>query len=277
MIVYPNAKINIGLNVIEKRKDGYHNIETVFYPVNLMDALEIVPSVDLCNNYNIKVSGEILGGRPEDNLVVKAFNALKLLYPDKILPVDIHLHKHIPTGAGLGGGSSDAANTIIALNQKFSLGLNDQEMEIIASKIGADCPFFIKNKPVFATGTGDVFSNIDINLKGKYIIIVKPNISVSTQDAYSEIIPKCPVKKLPELLSLPLDTWKDNVVNDFETTVFKKYPEIAAIKDKLYDLGALYATMSGSGSAVYGIFNKQINFIDEIFAGYFCRQREMEY
>ena len=276
MIYYPNAKINIGLNIVEKRKDGYHNLETVFYPINLLDALEITSDSTVSDGCELKVSGEVLGGRPEDNLVVKAYNSLKSLFPDKVAPVSVHLHKHIPTGAGLGGGSSDAAFTIRALNEKFSLNLTIDEMQEIASKIGADCPFFIKNTPVYAQGVGDVFSDINVNLKGKTIVLVKPDIGVSTHDAYSNVVPNKPRQTLTELLSQPIELWKDNVKNDFEKSVFLKYPEIAVLKDRLYDLGALYASMSGSGSAVYGIFETPIEFIDEIFVGYFCRQRELE-
>ena len=275
MIVYPNAKINIGLNIVEKRKDGYHNLETVFYPIDLMDALEITVDEAGPDGCEIKVSGETLGGRPEDNLIVKAYNKLKDLFPEKVKPTFIHLHKHIPTGAGLGGGSSDAAYTIKALNEKFNLGLSIDKMQQIASTIGADCPFFIKNMPVYAQGIGDVFSDINLNLKGKTIILVKPDIGVSTHDAYSCVKPAKPQKQLAELLSQPVETWKDCVFNDFEESVFSRYPEIAAIKDRLYDIGAVYASMSGSGSAVYGIFNEPVEFVDEIFSGYFCRQREL--
>lgn len=276
MIIYPNAKINIGLNIVEKRKDGYHNLETVFYPINLLDALEITSDNAINDGCELKVSGEVLGGRPEDNLVVKAYSKLKTLFPDKIEPVSIHLHKHIPTGAGLGGGSSDAAYTIKALNEKFDLKLSDIQMQEIASKIGADCPFFIKNTPVFAQGIGDVFSDIQINLKGKTIVLVKPDIGVSTHDAYTNVVPVKPQQPLSELLCQPIETWKDTIVNDFEKSVFPKYPEIAALKDRLYDLGAIYASMSGSGSAVFGIFEKPLDFVDEIFVGYFCRQRELD-
>ncbi len=276
MIVYPNAKINIGLNVVEKRKDGYHNIETVFYPIKLLDALEITSTDKLIGGCELKVSGEVLNGRPADNLVVKAYNLIKELFPDKVKPVEIHLHKHIPTGAGLGGGSSDAAFTIMAINEKFKLNLEIGEMQQLASKIGADCPFFINNKPVFAQGIGDVFSDCNISLKEKYLLLVKPDIGVSTNDAYANITPHKPENSLEELLKLPIQQWKDSVVNDFEMSVFAKYPEIAAIKDRMYDLGAIYASMSGSGSAVYGIFNEQIEFVDEIFSGYFCRQRELD-
>ena len=277
MIVYPNAKINIGLNIVEKRPDGYHNLETVFYPINLLDALEINLSSNHDVDCAIKVSGEVIDGRHDDNLVVKAYKKLKGLFPDKIMPVEAHLHKHIPTGAGLGGGSADAAFTVKLLNEKFQLGLNVSQMQNIVAEIGADCPFFIDNKPVFAQGIGDQFSNINISLKGKFIVLVKPDIGVSTKDAYAEVKPHQPQASLPQLLKNPIEEWKDTVVNDFEYSVFKKYPEIAAIKDRLYDLGAVFAAMSGSGAAVYGIFNQQIDFVDEIFAGYFCRQRALEY
>ena len=275
MIVYPNAKINLGLNVVERRPDGYHNLETVFYPVNLQDALElktIETDIQECG-YKLKVSGSILDGSPEDNLVVKAY---KLIRKDYDFPAQkIHLYKHIPVGAGLGGGSSDAASMIKMLNEKFALGLTNEAMENYAVQIGADCPFFISNKPVFATGIGDKFTPIELDLKGKTLILVKPDIFVSTKDAYALVEPKHPEKSLLESLSKPISTWRDNVINDFEKSVFVKYPEIAAIKDRLYDLGAVYASMSGSGSAVYGIFDSPIEYADEIFSGYFCRQREL--
>ena len=277
MIIYPNAKINLGLNVVEKRKDGYHNLETVFYPIPLQDALEIktletgrVPEY----GYELKVTGTILDGTPDDNLIVKAYKLLKADFD--LPPVSLYLYKHIPTGAGLGGGSSDAAFVIKCLNEKFSLGLTDEAMESYAVRLGADCAFFIKDKPVFATGIGNEFHAIDLSLAGKTMVLVKPDVFVSTRDAYSNVVPQHPKASLPELLKRPIEEWKDTVVNDFEQSVFPKYPEIAAIKDKLYDLGAVYASMSGSGSSVYGIFNSAVDNVDEKFAGYFCRQREME-
>lgn len=276
MIIYPNSKINIGLNVVEKRKDGYHNLETVFYPINLQDALEI-ENIDgeapECG-YQLKVAGTILDGTPDDNLIIKAYKLLKKDFD--LPPVSIYLYKHIPIGAGLGGGSSDAAYMIKALNSRYNLGLTPQKMEEYAVMLGADCPFFINNKPVFATGIGNIFQPIDLSLKGKTLVLVKPDIFVSTRDAYSAVTPKAPQASLTELLSQPIETWKDTVVNDFEASVFPKYPEIAAIKDKLYDLGAVYASMSGSGSSVYGIFNAPVENVDEKFSGYFCRQRELD-
>lgn len=276
MILYPNAKINIGLNVVEKRADGYHNLETVFYPINLLDALEITTDEHQADSVKLKVSGEAIAGRPSDNLVMKACNLMRSMFPEKIERLSVHLHKHIPTGAGLGGGSSDAAFTIKALNEKFSLGMSVDQMEQLSAQLGADCPFFIKNQPVFAEGIGDIFTDIEIVLKGKTLVLVKPDISVSTADAYSLVSPHKPQQSLRESLRLPVEEWKNHVVNDFESSVFKKFPEIAAIKDRLYDLGALYASMSGSGSAVYGIFNQPVQYVDEVFAGYFCRQRELD-
>ncbi len=276
MIFYPNAKINIGLNVVEKRPDGYHNLETVFYPIALQDAIElniIEDDAPGCG-YKLKVSGNILDGTPDDNLVVKAY---KLLKRDFDLPaMSFVIYKHIPTGAGLGGGSSDAAFTIKAINKKMKLGLSTEEMEKYASMLGADCAFFIKNQPVMATGIGNVFHDLDLSLKGLTLVLIKPDIFVSTVDAYKNVTPAHPAHSLPELLAQPIDTWKETVVNDFEKSVFMKYPEIAAIKDKLYDLGAKYAAMSGSGSSVFGLFEKPVESIDEIFSGYFCRQRELE-
>lgn len=275
MIVYPNAKINIGLNVVERRPDGYHNLETVFYPINLQDAIEIknIEGAEPECGYQLKVSGTILDGAPDDNLVVRAYKLLKKEFG--LPPVSIFVYKHIPTGAGLGGGSSDAAFTIKMLNERFNLGLGVEQMEVYCAQLGADCAFFIKNKPVFATGIGNVFHDLSFSLSGKSLLLVKPDIFVSTRDAYASVVPHRPEISLPELLANPVDTWKDLVVNDFEKSVFPKYPEIAAIKDKLYDMGALYASMSGSGSSVYGIFDKPVDFADEVFSGYFCRQRDL--
>lgn len=275
MITYPNAKINIGLSITERRPDGYHNIESVFYPINLQDAVEIktIEGEEPQGGYKLKVSGTILDGTPDDNLVVKAY---QLLRKDFNFPAQkIHLYKHIPVGAGLGGGSSDAAAIIKMLNEKFALGLTSEQMQNYAVQIGADCPFFINNTPVFATGIGNIFTPIELSLHGKTIILVKPDIFVSTRDAYALVKPSPAAIPLTEAIKQPISEWKQAITNDFEKSVFAKYPEIAAIKDKLYDMGALYASMSGSGSAVYGIFDSPIEYADEIFSGYFCRQREL--
>ena len=274
MITYPNAKINLGLNIVEKRPDGYHNLETVFYPINLQDALE-VNVWEGENDFSLKVSGVPIEGEPESNLVVKAYRLLKKDYPD-MPAIDIHMYKHIPTGAGLGGGSADAAFMIKLLNDKFQLKLSVEKMEEYAAILGADCAFFIQNKPVFATGIGNIFEPIQLSLKGYYLVLVKPDIFVSTKDAFAHITPMKPTQSLKEIIRMPVETWRATMKNDFEDSVFQKFPEIAAIKDKLYDLGAIYASMSGSGSSVYGIFREQVEFVDEIFSGCFCRQRALE-
>lgn len=248
MIVFPNAKINIGLHVVSKRDDGYHNLETVFYPVELTDALEMAES----NDYKLTNSGITVDSQPEDNLVMKALHLLKEDFD--LPPVHFHLHKTIPFGAGLGGGSSDAAFALKLLNDYFSLRLNSKELKGYAAQLGADCSFFIDNKPVFATGTGGQLKPVNLDLSDFKIVILKPPISVSTADAYKNIQPKVPKFNLAEIPHLPIEEWKNTVVNDFEKSIFPKYPEIKELKDKLYEMGALYASMSGSGSAVFGFF-----------------------
>ena len=275
MITFPNAKINLGLNIIEKRPDGYHNLETIFYPINLQDALEVTRRENNDKEYTLHISGALLEGEPEDNPGSKSLQVLKKDYPG-LLPVDIHMYKHIPAGAGLGGGSSDAACMIKLLNDKFSLRLSTERMEEYAAKLGADCAFFIRNKPVFATGIGNLFEPVELSLKGYHIILIKPDIFVSTRDAFAEIKPVRPAVSLKEIVKQPIETWKNSMKNDFEDSVFKKFPEIAAIKDELYDLGAVYAAMSGSGSSVYGIFKAPIENVEDKFCGCFCRQRALE-
>lgn len=274
MITYPNAKINLGLNITEKRPDGYHNLETVFYPIPLQDALEVKP-LDGENEYLLKITGTQITGEPEDNLVIKAYRLLKQDYPH--LPsIDIHMFKHIPTGAGLGGGSSDAAFMLKLLNEKFSLHISVSQLEEYAARLGADCAFFIQNKPVFASGIGNIFEPIELSLKGYYLVLVKPDIFVSTKEAYALVKPQKPQLSLKDIIHRPIEEWKNTMVNDFEESVFHKFPEIAAIKDKLYDMGAIYASMSGSGASVFGLFKEQVKYVDEVFYGCFCRQRILE-
>lgn len=275
MITFPNAKINLGLNIVEKRPDGYHNLETIFYPINLQDALEVTIKENGSEEYTLHISGITLDGEAEDNLVVKAYKLLKKDFP-QLPPIDIHMYKHIPAGAGLGGGSSDAAHMVKLLNEKFVLGLAVRQMENYAAQLGADCAFFIKNEPVFATGIGNIFEPIELSLKGYHIILIRPDIFVSTRDAFSQIKPSRPKISLKELAKQPIENWKDEMKNDFEDSVFQKFPEIAAIKDELYDLGAVYAAMSGSGSSVYGIFKEPIENVEDKFCRCFCRQRELE-
>nr|WP_068892919.1 4-(cytidine 5'-diphospho)-2-C-methyl-D-erythritol kinase [Pedobacter panaciterrae] len=248
MLAFANAKINLGLYVTEKRPDGYHNLETVFYPVKINDVIEITDA----GKTTCQIKGIDIPGSTEDNICLKAFELLK---KDFDLPAQqITLLKNIPVGAGLGGGSSDAAFLIKLLNDKFQLGLNIQQMEDYARQLGADCAFFINNKPVFAEGKGDEFSDIKIDLSSYKIVLVKPPVHVSTADAYGGIIPNKSGVSLKDLIQLPLKDWKVNLKNDFETTVFLKYPEIAAVKQALYHEGAIFAAMSGSGSSVFAIF-----------------------
>ncbi len=275
MITFPNAKINLGLNVIEKRKDGYHNLETIFYPINLQDALEVTVAKEEEQPYIFTNSGNVIDGNIEDNLIIKAYNIVKEYYPS-IPPLRITIFKHIPSGAGLGGGSSDAAFMIKLLNKKFSLNMSDEEMENHVSRLGADCAFFIKNKPVFATGIGNIFEEIDFSLKGYYMLLIKPETFVSTKEAYANIRPRKRDVSLKELIKEPIENWRNCIENDFENGVFINHPEILDIKNKLYDIGAKYSSMSGSGSAVYGIFDKQIENVDDIFVNCFCRLREFE-
>lgn len=251
MIVYPNAKINIGLNIVEKRPDGYHNIETIFYPIGLCDVLEVTPS-ETCSDYSFSSAGIPVGGDPEDNLIVKAYHLLRSEY--QFPAVDISFVKQIPFGAGLGGGSSDAAFMLKTLNELFELKITPRKLERLAAFLGADCPVFIKNKPVYATGIGNEFTAVKLKLKGYYLLLVKPDIHVSTPEAYALVKPAQPEISLLESIQQPIEQWRGLIKNDFEMSVFARYPQIGAIKQQMYDAGAVYASMSGSGSTVYGIF-----------------------
>ncbi|HPU95161.1 MAG TPA: 4-(cytidine 5'-diphospho)-2-C-methyl-D-erythritol kinase [Candidatus Gracilibacteria bacterium] len=262
MITFPNAKINIGLNVVEKRADGYHNLETIFYPIPVKDALEFVPSSS-DGKTTFHQSGITIDGDAESNLIMKA---LRLLEKDFSIPqLDIYLEKAIPFGAGLGGGSSDAAFMLKMLNKEFNLKLSNSKLESYASKLGADCPFFIENKTVFASGIGNVFEPIEFSLKGMQIVLIKPDIHVSTPLAYSMVTPRPADYPVKEWIKRPIDEWKGKIVNDFEISVFPKFPEIERIKNSLYEKGALYASMSGSGSSVFGIFE---NVSEDILRSY---------
>lgn len=262
MITFPNAKINLGLNIVEKRPDGYHNLETVFYPVALEDALEIneVPKTESKEKCQLHQYGTPIAGNPQDNLVVKAYHLLDSEFG--LPPVEIHLYKHIPSGAGLGGGSSDAAFMLKLLNEKFLLSLSDEKLEDYAVRLGADCPFFIANKPVYAEGTGNLFSPIPLSLKGYRILLIKPDIFVSTREAFSHITPQRPAIALKDVVSQPVSEWKELMVNDFEKSVFPQHPQIEAIKNELYQQGAIYAAMSGSGSSVFGLFEATVTIPD---------------
>lgn len=275
MITFPCAKINLGLNIVSKRPDGYHNLETVFYPIPLTDALEIkymdekFPSESPCD---LKITGNDVDCNEEDNLVIKAY---QLLAADFQLPrVHAHLVKRIPTQAGLGGGSSDAAYMIRLLDERFRLNIGIPEMERYAAKLGADCAFFITADPSYAEGIGDVLMPVDVpgaGLGGYYLAVVKPSVAVSTRDAYAAIVPKTPAKCCRDIIRQPIETWKDELVNDFEAPIFAMHPELAAIKQSLYDAGAVYAAMSGSGSALFGIFREQPTGLEKEFEGMFCQ------
>lgn len=275
MITFPCAKINLGLNIVSKRPDGYHNLETVFYPIPLTDALEIkymdekFPSESPCD---LKITGNDVDCNEEDNLVIKAY---QLLAADFQLPrVHAHLVKRIPTQAGLGGGSSDAAYMIRLLDERFRLNIGIPEMERYAAKLGADCAFFITADPSYAEGIGDVLMPADVpdaGLGGYYLAVVKPSVAVSTRDAYTAIVPKTPAKCCRDIVRQPIETWKDELVNDFEAPIFAMHPELAAIKQSLYDAGAVYAAMSGSGSALFGIFREQPTGLEKEFEGMFCQ------
>ena len=248
MIVFPNAKINLGLHVVERRTDGYHNIETAFYPVGINDALDVVES----SEFRIDVTGIAPEGQPEENLVAQAYRFLKKDF--SLPPVHIHLHKKIPSGAGLGGGSSDAAFMLKLLNQLFSLSLTHKKLQKYASRLGADCTFFIQNKPLLAKGIGDILTPVNLILEDYRVLVIKPPFSINTSEAYRNIIPKKPSESLSDILKQPVKEWHKNLINDFEKPVFSIYPELSNIKNTLYEQGADYASMSGSGSAVYGLF-----------------------
>ena len=271
MISFPIAKINLGLNVVEKRPDGYHNLQTVFYPVPIKDALEVqvmdeaFPSEYDCD---LKVSNITIEGDEQRNLVVRAYQLLKQDFPT--LPrIHTHLWKGIPTQAGMGGGSSDCAYMMLLLNQQFQLGLTDQQLIDYAAKLGADCAFFILSRPCYAEGIGEKLQPIDLSLSGYYIAVVRPDIPVPTKEAFSRIRPHYPAQNCRKTVTQPVDTWRDTLINDFEESVFALHPEIGNIKQRLYDMGATYAAMSGSGSALFGLFKKQPDSLSQAFPNMF--------
>lgn len=269
MVLFPNCKINLGLNIIGKRTDGYHDLETVFYPIPLKDALEVIQA----NETSVHLSGLPVNGNIDDNLCLKAYHLLKRVFTD-LPPVSIHLHKAIPMGAGLGGGSADGAFMLAMLNKKFQLNLSEEQLIDYASKLGSDCPFFIMNKPCFAAGRGENLSPVQIDLFGYKIALVHPGIHISTKEAFSNLLPAIPEKRIPEIIEQPISTWKNELVNDFEKNVFEQFPSIKEVKDKLYNEGAIYASMTGSGSTLFGIFegSAEINFTFP--KDYFCTTLE---
>ena len=256
MVVFPNAKINLGLHIVSKRQDGYHNIETCFVPIPLRDILEVIEA----KAFQFDTSGLSIPGKSENNLCVRAYELLQTDFD--LPPVQIHLHKIIPMGGGLGGGSSNASFLLCSLNDLFSLSLTDEQLESYASQLGSDCPFFIRNQPVLASGTGNEFQEISLDLSGKYIVLVFPDVAISTAQAYAEVVPR----HNSQLSTIPLDdllkgsepnNWKSTVVNDFEPSVFAQHPILQNIKEQLYQTGAFYASMSGAGSTLYGLFEQK--------------------
>ncbi|TKG94788.1 4-(cytidine 5'-diphospho)-2-C-methyl-D-erythritol kinase [Puteibacter caeruleilacunae] len=250
MITYPNAKLNLGLNVVEKRNDGFHNIETIFLPIGLSDAIEFVESED--EKVEFSNSGILVDCSAEQNLILKAYELLKADFD--IPGLKVHLHKVIPFGAGLGGGSSDASFMLKSLNSVYNLGLSKEELKVYARQLGSDCAFFIDNVPCFGEGKGDELSAINVSLKGYYLVLIKPDVNVSTPAAYRYVKPVKTTKNLRDLVTLPVEQWKDKIKNDFEDSVFPQFPVIKEIKYKLYNMGATFASMSGSGASVFGIF-----------------------
>lgn len=281
MIVFPNVKINIGLNIVGKRPDGYHNLETVFYPVPMTEALEVVvpdyslgASADACG-YSFSQYGEHVAGDPASNLVIKA---LCLLKKDFDIPtVSVSLLKKLPMGAGLGGGSSDGAFMLLLLNQMFNLNLSQEQLVAYAAKLGADCAFFTVNKPVYATGIGEIMEPVEVALDGFTIVIVKPNVFVSTKEAFSGIPVKPTATPVRDLVSRPVEEWRDCIFNDFEQTIFPLHLEIASVKSELYKAGAAYAAMTGSGASVFGLFRGEPPLgLDKKFDGCFFFQSKLK-
>jgi 4-diphosphocytidyl-2-C-methyl-D-erythritol kinase len=271
MITFPVAKINLGLNVVEKRADGYHNLQTVFYPVPIMDALEIVPMSDGFPSdvdCDLKVTNITIEGDEQRNLVVRAYHLLKADYPE--LPrVHAHLWKGIPTQAGMGGGSSDCGYMIRLLNETFDMGLSSEQMQQYAARLGADCAFFIESRASYAEGIGERLQPIDLDLSGWHIGVVRPDIPVPTKEAFSRIHPHYPALNCRDVVKQPVETWRDRLTNDFEESVFALHPEIGAVKEQLYKMGATYAAMSGSGSALFGLFKDEPDALRQTFPDMF--------
>lgn len=272
MLVFPDCKINLGLRILNKRADGYHNIETVFYPVPLKDALEIIPSGNM-EALQFSSSGLVINGDTAENLCIKAYQLLKKDFP-QIPALKIHLHKTIPMGAGLGGGSADAAFTLQLLNNQFHLNLSPHQLIDYALRLGSDCPFFILHHPCIGTGRGEILQQIPLNLSAYNIMLVNPGIHVNTRDAFAALqlqSESCAALLLAEIISKHVESWQHSLKNDFEIPVFNKYPAIKEIKQKLYQQGAAYSAMTGSGSTVFGLFSKNIQPVINFDSGYFAR------
>jgi 4-diphosphocytidyl-2-C-methyl-D-erythritol kinase len=271
MVSFPNCKINIGLNIIGKRADGFHDLETIFYPIQIKDAVEIIPSDDE-NEISFTSTGNIVDAKDEDNICVKAYHLLKKDFP-QLHSIKMHLHKNIPMGAGLGGGSADASAVLLLLNKQFNLNISQDKLIGYALQLGSDCPFFIINKPCFATGRGEILQEINLDLSAYTFLIVNPNIHVHTREAFASSNENSfsPIGALQHQITSDITNWKNSIKNDFEKPLFEKYPEIERIKNVLYENGAIYSAMSGSGSTVVGIFEKEISTNIKFPAHYFCQ------
>lgn len=266
MILFPCGKINLGLAIHNRLPNGYHTIESVFYPLPFTDVLEITPLEE--DGFGFEQTGLVIAGAPSDNLVVKAAMAFEeaTLKSGALL----HLHKVLPHGAGLGGGSSDAAYTLMGLNACFGNPLHQEQLIRIAAKLGADCAFFLLQQSAYLYGTGPEIQPFEFSLKGWYVAVVHPGFGISTQEAYSACQPTIPTYDLPSLVLKGPEHWKDSLLNDFELSVFPKYPILSEIKSRLYEAGAVYASMSGSGSAIFGVFKSPVN-LSGFFPNMFCR------
>ncbi len=272
MVLFPNAKINIGLNILRKREDGYHDLETLFYPIGLKDALEYV--VNGTDQVNFEISGLQIDIRPEQNIVLKAYRLLQ--YEHSLPGLDIHLHKVIPAGAGLGGGSADAAFFLKSLVEYFELKISRKKLVSIAGRLGADCAFFLENKPAYATGTGDQLSLVDLSLKGYHLLLVKPPYGANTKEAYSGVVPQEFPFDFKKIVCGEMKEWKSHIKNDFEKTLFVKFPELGLLKNRLSGMGAEYVSMSGSGSSVYAIFRQEPTIgKDDFLPDFFIWQEEL--
>lgn len=259
MLNFPNAKINLGLFITSRLEDGYHTLETLFYPINWCDILEITENKNYSKSQpedSFHISGLLVDGPTNQNLCSKAYHLLKEKF--NLPPIHIFLHKQIPTGAGLGGGSSDGAHTLLLLNNLFSLNISHEILSDYALRLGSDCPFFISNKPSYATSKGEILNPAPAILKGSFLVIIKPSIAISTAMAYSRIKPEIPERNIAEIIALPKEEWKHFLKNDFEKTILNQFPQIEELKTNLYQAGAYYASMSGSGSAVFGLFHEEV-------------------
>lgn len=251
MVTFPNVKINLGLNILSKREDGYHNLQSIFYPVDWCDILEIIKA----DSFHFEISGLEIPGEAKDNLVVKAYELMKLRH--SIGTVSIHLHKTIPTGAGLGAGSSNGAFTLKMLSEIFDLNLDKTTLLKYAAELGSDCPFFIQNMPCHVSGRGDILETIDFNLSNYWIKIIHPGLHISTKEAFSKIVPKKNVTSLISIDKSSESFFFKHFINDFEESLNESYPQLQHLKQELLSEGAFYASMSGSGSAIYGLFDHQ--------------------